>query len=116
MKTVVHQGQYRSVSLAKQRFFWLNMEHRIRDHVRHCQRCIVSKSADPSGRAPLENISTTRPLELVCIRAVVKSTFVESKTSPSPKRFESESSPSPKRFESESSPSPKRFESKSKSK
>ncbi len=33
---------------------------------------------------------------------VVKSTFVESKTSPSPKRFESESSPSPKRFESES--------------
>ncbi len=52
----------------------------------------------------------------VVIRAVVKSTFVESKTSPSPKRFESESSPSPKRFESESSPSPKRFESKSKSK
>ncbi len=49
-------------------------------------------------------------------RAVVKSTFVESKTSPSPKRFESESSPNPKRFESESSPSPKRFESKSKSK
>ncbi len=49
-------------------------------------------------------------------RAVVKSTFVESKTSPSPKRFEFESSPSPKRFESESSPSPKRFESKSKSK
>ncbi len=49
-------------------------------------------------------------------RAVVKSTFVESKTSPSPKRFESESSPSPKRFESKSSPSPKRFESKSKSK
>ncbi len=49
-------------------------------------------------------------------RAVVKSTFVESKTSPSPKRFESESSPSPKRFEAESRPSPKRFESKSKSK
>ncbi len=46
-------------------------------------------------------------------RAVVKSTFVESKTSPSPKRFESESRPSPKRFESESRPSPKRFESKS---
>ncbi len=39
-------------------------------------------------------------------RAVVKSTFVESKTSPSPKRFESESRPSPKRFESESRPSP----------
>ncbi len=46
-------------------------------------------------------------------RAVVKSTFVESKTSPSPKRFESESRPSSKWFESESRPSPKRFESKS---
>ncbi len=46
-------------------------------------------------------------------RAVVKSTFVESKTSPSPKRFESESRPSPKRFESKTSPSPKRFESES---
>ncbi len=51
-------------------------------------------------------------LRLVNGRAVVKSTFVESKTSPSPKRFESESRPSPKRFESESSQSPKRFESK----
>ncbi len=60
-----------------------------------------------------EGIGTHR---CILTRAVVKSTFVESKTSPSPKRFESESSPSPKRFESESSPSPKRFESKSKSK
>ncbi len=50
--------------------------------------------------------------QLYC-RAVVKSTFVESKTSPSPKWFESESRPSPKRFESESRPSPKRFESES---
>ncbi len=52
-------------------------------------------------------------MKLIIGRAVVKSTFVESKTSPSPKRFESESRPSPKRFESESRPSPKRFESKS---
>ncbi len=42
-------------------------------------------------------------------RAVVKSTFVESKT----RTIESESRPNPKRFESKSSPSPKRFESKS---
>ncbi len=41
-------------------------------------------------------------LPVVPPRAVVKSTFVESKTSPSPKRFKSESSPSPKRFESKS--------------
>ncbi len=52
-------------------------------------------------------------VKLLGTRAVVKSTFVESESSPSPKRFESKSSPSPKRFESESRPSPKRFESKS---
>ncbi len=59
-------------------------------------------------------IASVRNLKMghVLIRAVVKSTFVESKTSPSPKRFESESRPSPKRFESKSRPSPKRFESK----
>ncbi len=55
-----------------------------------------------------ERLSTSLHVD----RAVVKSTFVESKTSPSPKRFESESRQSPKRFESESRPSPKRFESK----
>ncbi len=63
-----------------------------------------------------DRLGTETIAALLQNRAVVKSTFVESKTSPSPKRFESESSPSPKRFESESSPSPKRFESKSKSK
>ncbi len=46
-------------------------------------------------------VSSTLSRFVVC-RAVVKSTFVESKTSPSPKRFESESRPSPKRFESKS--------------
>ncbi len=49
---------------------------------------------------------SSRLTRRVISRAVVKSIFVESKTSPSPKRFESESRPSPKRFESKSSPSP----------
>ena len=62
-----HQAQSRSLSLARQRFFWLNLDRDVRDHVRHCQRCIVSKTVEPEGRAPLENITSTRPLELVCI-------------------------------------------------
>ncbi len=74
-----------------------------------------SEPSVPPALPLLQHHHFEQPL---AVRAVVKSTFVESKTSPSPKRFESESSPSPspKRFESESSPSPKRFESKSKSK
>lgn len=62
-----HQAQSRSLSLARQRFFWPNLDRDVRDYVRHCQRCIVSKTVEPEGRAPLESIMTTRPLELVCI-------------------------------------------------
>ena len=62
-----HQGQSRTLSIVRQRFFWLHMDRDVRDHVRHCQRCIVSKVLEPDGRAPLESIVTSRPLELVCI-------------------------------------------------
>ncbi|XP_072574387.1 retrovirus-related Pol polyprotein from transposon 412 isoform X2 [Paramormyrops kingsleyae] len=62
-----HQAQSRTLSLVRERFFWTNIDRDVRDYVRHCQRCIVSKTADPEGRAPLESITTTRPLELVCI-------------------------------------------------
>ena len=62
-----HQGQSRTLSIARQRFFWLHMDRDVRDHVRHCHRCIVSKVLEPDGRAPLESIVTCRPLELVCI-------------------------------------------------
>uniref|UniRef100_A0A3B1J813 Gypsy retrotransposon integrase-like protein 1 n=1 Tax=Astyanax mexicanus TaxID=7994 RepID=A0A3B1J813_ASTMX len=62
-----HQGQFRSLGLARQRFFWLNQDKDVREYVRTCQRCVVSKTADPEGRAPLENIVSSRPLELVCI-------------------------------------------------
>ena len=62
-----HQGQSRTLSIARQRFFWLHMDRDVREYVRQCQRCIVSKMAEPAGRAPLESIVTSRPLQLVCI-------------------------------------------------
>lgn len=62
-----HQGQFRSLSLTRQRFFWLHLDRDVRDYVRNCQRCIVSKTAEPAARAPLESITSTRPLQLVCI-------------------------------------------------
>lgn len=43
------------------------MEWDIRDYLKHCKRCVVSKTLEPEGRAPLESICTTRPLEMVCI-------------------------------------------------
>lgn len=62
-----HQGQFRSLSLTRQRFFWLNLDRDVRDYVRCCQRCVVSKTVEPEGRAPLESITSSRPLQLVCI-------------------------------------------------
>lgn len=62
-----HQAQFRTLNLTGQRFFWPNLDRDVRDYVRHCQRCIVSKTVEPEARAPLESITSTRPLELVCI-------------------------------------------------
>ncbi|KAL2104330.1 hypothetical protein ACEWY4_001198 [Coilia grayii] len=62
-----HQGQPRTLSLARQRFFWYDMEKDVRHHVRTCMRCVLSKTPEPAARAPLQSIKTTAPLELVCI-------------------------------------------------
>ncbi len=62
-----HQGQDRSLSLVKQRFYWSSMERDMRDYVKRCARCIVGKTPEPDGCAALESIKMTAPLELVCI-------------------------------------------------
>lgn len=62
-----HQVQGRTLSLARQRFFWVSLERDVREYVKCCKRCVVSKTPEPEGRAPLESIKTSSPLELVCI-------------------------------------------------
>lgn len=62
-----HQGKARTLHIARNRFFWAQMERDIKDFVKCCQRCILAKSPEPAGQAPLENICTTAPMELVCI-------------------------------------------------
>ncbi|KAL2091608.1 hypothetical protein ACEWY4_013871 [Coilia grayii] len=62
-----HQGQSRTLYLARQRFFWADMEKDVLDYVKCCMPCVASKTLEPEGRAPSESIKTTRPLELVCI-------------------------------------------------
>ncbi|KAI4883964.1 hypothetical protein NFI96_008254, partial [Prochilodus magdalenae] len=45
-----HQGQSRTLSLARQRFFWSGMERDIVNHVKTCDRCIVEH--ETTGFAP----------------------------------------------------------------
>ena len=60
-----HQGRDRTTSLIKQRFFWPRMAKFIKGRVQKCGSCIRRKKAP--GKAALVNITSTTPMELVCI-------------------------------------------------
>lgn len=62
-----HQGQFRTLYLTRRRFYWSDIERDVRTHVKECTRCVIGKTPEPEGRAVLESIKTTAPLELVCI-------------------------------------------------
>ncbi|KAL2083763.1 hypothetical protein ACEWY4_021536 [Coilia grayii] len=57
-------GQERTLHLVKQRFFWSTVERDMRNYVKCCSRCVLSKTPEPEGRAPLESIKMTGPLQL----------------------------------------------------
>ncbi|KAI4889661.1 hypothetical protein NFI96_000231 [Prochilodus magdalenae] len=62
-----HQGQFRTLYLTRQRFYWTDLDCDVRSHVKTCSRCVIGKTPEPEGRAQLESIKTTAPLELVCM-------------------------------------------------
>ena len=61
-----HQGRDRTISLIRQRFFWPGMNKYIKEKVQQCGRCIRRKTA-PVKATELVNITSTSPMELVCI-------------------------------------------------
>ena len=62
---VGHPGTDRTLSLLKERFYWPLMEKDVREKINSCSRCILRKSKGQT--APLVNITSTQPMELVCI-------------------------------------------------
>ena len=65
-----HQGRDRTAYLVKTRFFWLGMDTDIAEKVRLCDRCIRRKTR-PVPAAELVNITSSYPMELVCIDYLV---------------------------------------------
>ena len=63
---VGHPGRDRTLSLIRERFYWPRMTAEIEQWTKQCQRCLLRKSPT-NNRAPLVNIVTTYPLELVCM-------------------------------------------------
>ncbi len=61
-----HLGAERAVALARRRFYWPKMATQIEEWVSNCARCVSYKTTQKVA-APLVNITTTCPLDLVCI-------------------------------------------------
>ena len=63
---VGYQGRDRTLSLVRQRFNWPGLKSDVENKVKYCIRCIQRKTV-PKPSAELVNITTTQPMELVCI-------------------------------------------------
>lgn len=63
---VGHLGYERTVDLVRARFCWPRMSSEVEETIRTCERCLRRK-ARAERTAPLVNIETSRPLELVCM-------------------------------------------------
>ena len=61
-----HMGRERTLSLLRPKCFWPRMTTEVATHILDCHRCLRRKHPVDQV-APLENIHTTQPMELVCI-------------------------------------------------
>lgn len=63
---VGHLGAERALQLAGARFFWPGMSKDIEEKCLRCERCFRGKAV-PQKAAPMESITTTYPVELICM-------------------------------------------------
>lgn len=63
---VGHLGREKSLRLLQERFFWPKMGLELAQRISKCPRCLRRK-ASTQIRAPMESITTTQPLELICM-------------------------------------------------
>lgn len=61
-----HLGRDRVTTALRERVYWPLMQTDVENHIKRCDRCIRMKTRG-TERAPLVNIITTQPMELVCM-------------------------------------------------
>lgn len=64
--TVGHLGRDKVLALAQDRFYWPYMARDLGEYLKKCIPCLLRKTPT-NERAPLVSISTSQPMELVCI-------------------------------------------------
>lgn len=62
-----HVGVERVLHLARERFYWPHMKKYIEEYVTRKCCCIIRKKPTVHGRAPMSNLKSNSPFELVCI-------------------------------------------------
>jgi transposase InsO family protein len=62
-----HLGRDRTIALIRSRFYWPGMFQDVERRVAGCRSCILRKAPNQGERAPLVNIHSCQPMELVCI-------------------------------------------------
>ena len=60
-----HPGTYRTLALLRARCYWYNLEQDVKDHVRRCERCLLSKPL--KVQTPLGSLVAHKPLEVLSI-------------------------------------------------
>ena len=61
-----HPGRDKTVNLVRERFYWPKMHSDISRWIDDCERCIKFKTPH-NQKAELVNITTSQPLEMVCM-------------------------------------------------
>ena len=61
-----HMGRERTLDLLIERFYWTNISKDVAEYISRCDRCLRRKSLT-NQKAPLVNITTSYPMELVSI-------------------------------------------------
>ncbi|KAL7824975.1 hypothetical protein SRHO_G00342600 [Serrasalmus rhombeus] len=61
-----HLGVERTLEHIRNRFYWPKMAHEVEQYVKNCGECLVRKS-NSSRAAPLHQITSSGPMDLVCM-------------------------------------------------
>ncbi|KAJ8048093.1 hypothetical protein HOLleu_00266 [Holothuria leucospilota] len=65
---VGHFGIDRTLSLLRERVYWPRMQKSVEDYIKSCERCVKRKTLpSAAGKAPLQHITSTGPMDLLCI-------------------------------------------------